>query len=250
MFFEKEILSFCILDVLELKQEHVNKCNIGRNFNALSFRLHSDAVLRTEKSEHLMKDNFVSYVPAGLNYQRIAAKDELIAIHFSTADYYAKTIECFEAKNPSTLTNLFLDILSCWNKKDLGYKYRCSAILYEIFEECYIQNGVSEFKNSKIKASVEYLLKNYKNSSLTIKEIAGQSFISEVYFRKLFKEEYGVSPQKFIMNLRIQNAISLISMGYYSLKEIAYLSGYHDYKYFSTEFKKTTGTSPSKYPAV
>ena len=95
--------------------------------------------------------------------------------------------------------------------------------------------------------SVDYLLKHYKKSNLSIKELADQSFMSEVYFRKLFKEEYGISPQKYIINLRMQNAVGLISTGYYSLKEIAHMSGYNDYKYFSVEFKKSMGVSPSKY---
>ena len=88
---------------------------------------------------------------------------------------------------------------------------------------------------------------NYKNSNLSIAEIADRSFMSEVYFRKLFKEEYGVSPQKYIIDLRIQNAVGLIATGYYSLKEIAYMSGYNNYKYFSSEFKKVKGVSPSEY---
>ena len=71
--------------------------------------------------------------------------------------------------------------------------------------------------------------------------------MSEVYFRKLFKEEYGISPQKYIINLRMQYAKGLISTGYYSLNEVAYMSGYTDYKYFSVEFKKSMGVSPSEY---
>ena len=83
--------------------------------------------------------------------------------------------------------------------------------------------------------------------AVSIKELADRSFMSEVSFRKLFKKKYGVSPQRFIINLRMQNAAGLISTGYYSLKEVALMSGYEDYKYFSVEFKKTTGVSPSKY---
>ena len=71
--------------------------------------------------------------------------------------------------------------------------------------------------------------------------------MSEVYFRKLFKAEFGISPQKYIIKLRMQNALGLISTGYYSLKEVAEMSGYHDYKYFSVEFKKMIGVSPSEY---
>ena len=52
MFFEKDLLSFNILDVLELKQQNVNIFNTGRNFNALSFRIRSDAVLMTKTKKY------------------------------------------------------------------------------------------------------------------------------------------------------------------------------------------------------
>lgn len=247
MFFEKELLSFNILDVLELKQQDVNMYNSGRNFNALSFRFRSDAVVTTKTERYFMKDNYVSYFPARLNYTRVATVDEMIVVHFDTINYNTKNIEYFIPNDPAVLSKLFRAIFDVWNKKELGYKFKCSAILCEIFAECYTQNYVSKSQNSKIQNAVEYLLKNYKKSDLSIREIAGKSFMSEVYFRKLFKEEYGVSPQKYIIDLRIQNAIGLISAGYYSLKEVAYMSGYNDYKYFSVEFKKAMGVSPSKY---
>ena len=153
----------------------------------------------------------------------------------------------FESKNPELLASLFDEILEIWNKKDVGYRLKCSAILYEILAECYIQNYSQDISCAKIQPSIEYIHQNYKNSDLTMKDIANKSFVSEVYFRKLFKEEYGISPQKYIINLRIQNAAGLISTGYYSLQEVAFLSGYNDYKYFSVKFKEMLGVSPSEY---
>ena len=247
MFFYKEIISFNILDVLELKQNDVNLFNSARNFSALSFRFRADTVLKNETNEYRMKDNYVCYVPPRLDYSRVATTDELIVIHFDTTNYSTRRIEFFIPRDPDTLALLFRRILDCWNKKEPGYKYRCSSILYEILAECYSQNYVLNSQASKIQNSVDYLLANYKKSDLSIKEIADRSFISEVYFRRLFKEEYGTSPQKYIINLRIQNAVGLISTGYYSLQEVAYMSGYNDYKYFSVEFKKLMGVSPSEY---
>ena len=194
-----------------------------------------------------MRDNFVSYVPARLDYKREACIDELIVIHFDTINYTSRDIEYFVAQDPDALLSLFEEILEVWNKKELGYKHKCSAILYRIFAECYVQNFVPRVQGSKIQDSVNYILANYKNSELSIKDAADRSFMSEVYFRKLFKKEYGVSPQKYIIDLRIHNAAGLISTGYYSLKDVAYMSGYNDYKYFSVEFKKAMGISPSEY---
>lgn len=247
MFFEQELISFCLLDVLKLKQKNVHLWNCGRNFDALSFRFAADTRLKTKNNEYHMKENYLSYVPARLDYSRQSKTEDLIAIHFNTTNYNTKNIEYFIPTDPTAFANLFREIWSVWEKKETGYQYRCSALLCEIFAECHIQNHVAKSRYSKIQNSVEFLLKNYKKSDLSIKEIADKSFLSEVYFRKLFKEEYGISPQKYIINLRIQNAAGLISAGYYSLKDIASMSGYDDYKYFLVEFKKKLGVSPSQY---
>lgn len=247
MFFEKDLISFNLLDVLKLEQRNISKQNTGRNFSAISYRSHADTYLSTDTSEHHMTDNSVAYVPARLDYNRNARIDELIVIHFETTNYQTRSIETFMPQTPQILAGLFNEVYECWQKKELGYKYECSALLCRIFSECHIQNHKTETRASKIQNSVDCMLESYKNGALSISEIASRSFMSEVYFRKLFKEEYGISPQKYLIRLRIQNAVGLISTGYYSLKEVAYMSGYSDYKYFSSEFKKAMGISPSEY---
>ena len=247
MFFDNDMISFNLLDVLELKQKNVNMYNSNRNFNALSFRFKADTVLKIKSDAFQMKDNYISFVPSRLDYSRVSKIDELIVIHFEVINCNARDIEFFKPKYPETFQSLFTSIWECWNHKEVGYKYKCSAIFNEILAMCYSENYKPKPINSKIKNSVDYLLKHYNDCDLSIKAIAEQSFMSEVYFRKLFKEDYGISPQKYIIHLRIQCAKELISTGYYSLKEIALMSGYTDYKYFSTEFKKQVEVSPSDY---
>ena len=247
MFFEKDSLSFHILDVLKLDQSYISTNNEGRNFSAISFRLCADTRLVCDKGEFHLRDNTVAFFPARLPYRRISKKEEVIVIHFDCTDYHSDTIEFFESKDPEKLARLFDDILREWTKKSTGYKYKCSAILCEILEECYVQNFRSQKNESKISAAVELMQKEFTDPELSIGRLAKRSFMSEVYFRKLFKEEYGVSPQKYIIRLRIQHAMGLIATGYYSLKEVAAMSGYTDYKYFSVEFKRAVGVSPSEY---
>lgn len=68
-----------------------------------------------------------------------------------------------------------------------------------------------------------------------------------MYFRKLFREAYGISPLKFINQLRIKRAKKLLKTGYYRVGESATLSGFDDMKYFSTVFKKSVGLAPTEY---
>jgi AraC-like DNA-binding protein len=249
MFFEKNDLSFHILDVIQsdVKNRRIDIYNSGRNFDTISMHFDSDTWIKTENAEYSFKKNYISYVPARLDYRRITTVSSGIAIHFETSNYTSDNIEYFEAENLEKLTTLFKKIADSWNNKEPGYNYRCSAIFNEILEECYLQNYRPESSKSKIKASVDYINDNFRNANLAMTEVAAKSYMSGACFRKLFKDEYGVSPQKHLIKLRIQYAALMISTSSYSLQEIARMSGYNDYKYFTVEFKKHMGVSPSRY---
>ena len=247
MIFENEKLSVEIISFTKLHQENVVRHSKGRSFAALSFRFSADTELITEKSSHHVGNKHVCFVPAYVEYDRIAKKDDLIAINCRIKGYEAEDIESFLPKNADKLELLFKKAYDCWTKKEAGYMHRCTAYFYQILAECCAQNAASDKKDSKIQASIDFMNENFTSPDLTLKEIASKSFISEVYFRKIFKEEFGTSPQKHLITLRIQKAVELIETGDFSLNEIALMSGYSDYKYFSSEFKRLNGISPSKY---
>lgn len=247
MFFEKDAISFHILDVMKVQSRDYCCFNSERNYAALSFRYRANTVLKTETEEHMLGDNSITFVPSRLDYTRIAKLDDLICIHFETPDTHSRKLEYFVTRRPEIFAPLFQAIFDCWNEKKPGYRYRCSAYLYEILAECFVENSPGARSFSRIAPSVEYMNSHFRDPDLTIRLLAKKSFISEVYFRKLFQKEFGISPQKYLIQLRIQYAADLISSGYYSLKEVAAIAGYRDYKYFSVEFKRLLGVSPSEY---
>ncbi|MCI9152865.1 response regulator [Lachnospiraceae bacterium] len=71
---------------------------------------------------------------------------------------------------------------------------------------------------------------------------------SEKYIASLFKAEFGISPIKYLGNLRIDMAKKLIrSNPDLLLKDVAEMVGYTDAFYFSRVFKSHEGISPSQY---
>ncbi len=246
MFFDKDSLSFCILDVVSLTQENVAMLNTGRNFDALSFRFASDATLDDGKVRQ-MGDGEICFVPARVTYTRRATQDELIAVHMSVSDYVSAELEHFTAQDSVRFGKLFREIYAVWNAKRVGYRYKCAALLNEIFEACFRENYHEPEENSLISPSLAYLNEHLTDPSLTVSDLAAHSYVSEVYFRRLFREKFGMSPQKYIIEHRIQHAAHLMSTGYYTLHEVALLSGYTDYPYFSSEFKRLKGVSPTEY---
>ena len=70
------------------------------------------------------------------------------------------------------------------------------------------------------------------------------------YFRKLFKKEMGISPLKYLTQIRISHAKRLLRLKHrsgMSIQEISWLSGFQDSLYFSRVFKKVTGVPPQDW---
>ncbi len=248
MIFDNEQLSFQLFDVLYMDQENVVSDNRDRGFDALSFRLESETVVECHNRSIDFFDNCIGFFPSKVNYVRRAKKDKMIVANFKLLNCHGSEIEKFVPENPLLYRSLFEKLLYCWQSKDTAYQYKAAAILNSIFAELYKDNKKNLSPGSKIQKSVDYIEKNFLNPLISLEEAAAKSFVSPTYFRRLFYQRFAMSPKQYIIMRRLNYAASLILTGYYSLQEISELCGYADYKHFSSEFKKTHGVSPSKYP--
>ena len=247
MIFEQDTLGFQILDVLFFDQKSIKKFNNKRNFDALSFRVEADTLIEYKNKQIHFTGGSIGYFPSNVDYLRTSKRDLMIVIHFKTFNYHSNEIEQFIPSDKEKIRNLFVEILNAWNKNDATYKHNAASILNLIFAEIYRENKKEYETGSKIELSIKYINENCYKKDFSLQNASKKSFISETYFRKLFKENFGISPKQYVVKRRIKYAASLIVAGYYTLSEIADLCGYSDYKHFSSEFKKIMGTSPSKY---
>ena len=67
-----------------------------------------------------------------------------------------------------------------------------------------------------------------------------------VLFKKI-KAITGMTANDFVKSLRLKKATELLQENRYTVYEIAYMVGYESSKYFSREFKKQFGKTPSEY---
>lgn len=82
---------------------------------------------------------------------------------------------------------------------------------------------------------------------LTIQEIAHKLGMSYSLFRKSFKDYAGLSPAKYLQDIRLQRARELLRTTDLSVKEIAYRLHFETPDYFSAQFRKKVGVSPSQF---
>lgn len=94
---------------------------------------------------------------------------------------------------------------------------------------------------------MKFINENYYNN-ITIDSIAKSFGFSRNYLYTLFKNDYGISPQTHLLNLRIEKAKELLlSNRQLLISEIALAVGYQDTLYFSRMFHKKVGVSPTEF---
>ena len=95
---------------------------------------------------------------------------------------------------------------------------------------------------------VDYI-KNHLSSDLSNDALAETVQYSRAHFIQEFTKAYGISPQKYVVKVRISRAIQML-MNNEKIYNIAYKVGYDNPKSFARAFKRETGISPQKYKEI
>jgi len=78
-------------------------------------------------------------------------------------------------------------------------------------------------------------------------QLAAQAGLSKFYFNRLFKNAMGISPSRYHITLRMEEARRLLRETKKSVLEIALDVGYANPSHFAQLFRRLTGLSPSDY---
>ncbi len=91
----------------------------------------------------------------------------------------------------------------------------------------------------------EYLEAGYSDPELRIAEVAEAVNLSHPYLCRIFKRAEGISPEQYLLRLRMSVARRLLRARSYSVGEVAFLCGYTDAAQFSRMYKRHFGISPT-----
>jgi AraC-like DNA-binding protein len=97
-----------------------------------------------------------------------------------------------------------------------------------------------------ISKCVANLQENFLDN-ISIEQLAKISHLSESHLLSRFKNEVGVSPIQFQINLKLRKAKDLLMDPYLSVKEIGMQCGFEDINYFGRLFKKHLQISPGDW---
>lgn len=102
-------------------------------------------------------------------------------------------------------------------------------------------------KLKELLAIAKEYIENNCEKELTLADVAAYVFLSESYFAHTFKNEFGISPKKHLLNIRIQNAKYLLENTDQKINEIAKEVGFSSQQRFNDILKKYEGMTPLQY---
>jgi AraC-like DNA-binding protein len=94
----------------------------------------------------------------------------------------------------------------------------------------------------------EYLDRNYREDGC-IENAADISGISRRRFNDLFKNDFGITPNRYVTKQKVEYAKQLLCLKELSVSEISEICGFSDIYYFSRQFKNYIGITPSQFVA-
>lgn len=249
MLFNSKNINFEIVSVLNLNLEKNYGESGIRAYNALSFRVSGDAKFIHKNGFTHVKSGDIIFVPAFYEYTVQAQEEELFVIHFVSDGKLSDTITTFHSKNPQYYERKLQELYIAWSKKQYGYEYECKAIVYRILfhiEREFAESAFSSTEDS-LHDAIDYIHENFTSKTITVDYLSNMCGMSDTYFRRLFVRRFGVTPLKYINNLKLNYAKELLRSGYYTVSQASDKCGFDSIQYFSLFIKRETGLPPSAY---
>lgn len=223
------------------------------NSCAGEYRLSDGRIIKAPKGS-------VIYAPYGAKYHFKALEQDKntfssIILNFRLKDedgeYFVLSeddITVIEDGGDGKIGRLFLDFAS-----EYAQNVRSNAAmkkhLYKILSELcgHYHRKIILSPRFKVISKGIFYLEESDSPDLSVKELAEMCNVSEIYFRKLFKEYSGISPTQFKTEKLIMRAKQCLASEGKSIQETAYSLGFSDIAYFCRVFKKKVGMTAGEW---
>ncbi len=205
-----------------------------------------------DKIEYKAEPGDVFYLPYQAVYTMYIHTEtyEFIFCDFEFEEISARRGSLYKNQRERNIDTLFTKLQNRYRSSSRSSYTECMSILYSIYST--LQQNADGIYLDKSKKSImteakRYIDENFSRADISVSSIAESIGISEVYFRKLFRAQYGISPSRYMISARLKNAKALMKYPFLSLEDCALQSGFSSLQYFCRLFKKETGSSPGQY---
>lgn len=237
------------------KHHHLGSTNTYEIY----FHLNGESSYKGDADEtpKINKTNAFSYKPPKNYYfaESITVPTEILGVYFeaeipenSENNIFLNVINLQNCND--SVRNAFENINHYFLLKQPDWQLNIRKEMYKIFSIVLNKIRVDNLDNCNyyiIRTADKYIKANYLKEDISIEYLAELCNITPSYFTRIFKNVFGTSPKKYIINLKMQAACEYLYFTATPIKEIAEILGYSEVAYFTTSFKKYYGISPLEY---
>ena len=155
------------------------------------------------------------------------------------------------------ISDYIYDFMNIYNSSQHFIETRCKIIIYNILlligeyimEEHKELIGNEQFSDvtwNYIRTACSYI-SEHSSEDITQTDVASVTGISPFYFSKIFKEYTKLTFPAYLANIRVQNAINLLSNEQLSITDCAFMAGFQSTTTFNKIFRESTGCTPRDY---
>lgn len=221
-----------------------------RPYCILCYKVTGKSIYMHGDVQYLSDSSHMVFIPAGASYRyRCEESGECIILGFSCEESL-NAIQSLSVSNGAEVFAALERIERAYTFKKTGYQAYCLSWLYRLLYDLVVGNEnryLAGIKKQRLQPGLEYLEKHYQDSELTVQTLARHAGVSEIYFRKLFTEIYGMPPKQYIRLVRMNKAKELLLTGEVPVQQVAEAVGFRDVYSFCKAFRKAHDCSPTEY---
>ncbi|WP_341779041.1 helix-turn-helix domain-containing protein [Levilactobacillus sp. HBUAS70063] len=252
-FFEQKHQMFELMVVVDGRQTTEIKNLITYDYGAGDAIIISPGTVHTNQNSSL--DQSMTYICFHFNIENLALKSEIIGkianTVISSDQPIAKSAVRTAKKMVAYSANHSL------SKEQINLKIQITVLefFYDLTEELRdykahkkIYYSENEAKTSRqIATLIKRNIEREEVKSFTFGDVCQKIGISCGYGHRTFKKVYGITPLHYIESQKYNKAKMLLGSPERSIEDVADLVGASSVSNFSKQFKKWSGTTPSKY---
>lgn len=240
----------CCHCVLDDSWRSKNAC---AGFTRIYYVIDGSAFLHLKDETIEMRPNHIYILPTGLNFGYECEKSlEKVFIHVKLCDRggndtLAAVNRCVVFDEMETEIDTVKKLIK---SGDTLSALRLKALLFDRLTAALEKGGGSLGKireYSALTTSAIRFIEENLHSDLTVRDISRSLYVSESHLNKVFKEELGVTPGKYVSNKILLRAEELLRRTTESVRCISEQLGFCDQFYFSRCFSACYGVSPLQY---
>ena len=220
----------------------------NRKWYGLSLAIDGEIAYTLNGKTYISNKNTMIFLPKDATYKLNCYKPGKFALVNFLCDEKFSIDEFLEIPiyDPDGFLHIFKVMENLFLFETPNKKFELMSLFYSMLSKLYTNTEKRRFYPI-IKSGTEYMEKNISDPNLSNENIAKAAGVSEIYFRKLFKSQFGVTPHAYMQQIRINKAKAMLENGNEQIETIYCDCGYNNIYYFFKVFKEKTGYTPTEY---